>query len=122
MPLQIIKGDIFTSKADYLVCPVNCEGVKVFQDCENLIELYEPINQVMNKEEITLTVNIDCTFEDIKFVCKYANTDDICHIDFDMLYGRLGFYKLNWQPVYEIYHEDVLIFNDNGFSIKPHIT
>jgi O-acetyl-ADP-ribose deacetylase (regulator of RNase III) len=27
MPLQIIKGDIFTSKADYLVCPVNCDGV-----------------------------------------------------------------------------------------------
>lgn len=27
MPLQIIKGDIFTSKADYLVCPVNCEGI-----------------------------------------------------------------------------------------------
>jgi len=46
MPLIIKQGDIFTSNADYLVCPVNCEGVmgkglakefkKRFPECEDI--------------------------------------------------------------------------------------
>ncbi len=79
------------------------------------------MKEIMNTEEVVLIVNIDCAFESVKFICKYANTDGVCHIDFDMLYGRLGFYKLNWEPVYEIYHEDKLIFNNNGFHIESHI-